>query len=78
MGKIIMENINKIGDNHVLVEIEETATTTEEYGQARIDEETEKLNAEMERLNAFDVKKEKAIVQKKLDRLALIQKEIDK
>ena len=78
MGKIIMENINKIGDNHVLVEKEETATTTEEYGQARIDEETEKLNAEMERLNAFDVKKEKAIVQKKLDRLALIQKEIDK
>ena len=27
MGKITMEKINKIGDNHVLVEKEETATT---------------------------------------------------
>jgi len=78
MGKITMEKINKIGDNHVLVEIEETATTTEEYGQARIDNETERLNIEMARIDAFDAKKEKAVVQKKLDRLALIQIEIDK
>ena len=73
-----MEKINKIGDNHVLVEKEETATTTEEYGQARIDNETERLNIEMARIDAFDAKKEKAVVQKKLDRLALIQIEIDK
>jgi len=78
MGKITMEKINKIGDNHVLVEKEETATTTEEYGQARIDNETERLNIEMARIDAFDAKKEKAVVQKKLDRLALIQIEIDK
>ena len=73
-----METIKKIGENHVVVENTKEITETEEYGQERIDKEKSALLTEFERVKNFDVKAETAKVQEKIERIDLIQAEMDK
>ena len=71
-----METITKLGENHVVVSI--PSTEEEEYGQIRIDEEHSSLVAEQELINNYDKEAMLKKVQDKLDRLNLIQIEMDK
>jgi len=73
-----METITKIAENNVEVsEIKETRES-QSYGQNRIDEELRNLFLEEQRINAFDKIKELEEINKKRNRLNLIQTEMNK
>ena len=81
-----MERIVKIGENNIEVQTvlfdaktsgKEVITERESYGQQRVDSERISFVKELEDLDDFDVVVEKAKVQAKIDKLDLIQIEME-
>ena len=85
------DKIEKIGENHIVVIPEKEATTTDgksvmildednikEYGQAVIDRERKSLEGQIDYWNKVDTEKEKAKVQEEINKIELIQTEMDK
>jgi len=73
-----METIKKIAENNVEIsEVKET-TETQSYGQDRINSERNSLNTELERINNFDKIKELEKINLKIQRLNLIEAELNR
>jgi len=79
------EKIVKIGENHVEVQKvlydkkgKEVIVSSEAYGKNRIDKEREEIEEQIEYWDKVNKEEEKAKVQAKLERVNLIQTEMNK